>query len=187
MNEKEAKVAQTKYVEAKLAGKNGEEAKIIAGYSAGTIPANIERIGGPVHSLLVKALNEKGIDESFLSDEYVKGISSATKAGAKDKDLNAHAQYLKQLGFLLGYGKTGPSIAVQVNTGAGSGDDPLPTRELIEQVSDLVEVLKETVGRDRSSGVHAGDPGDADPDAHPGVDRPVAEEIPEAPGSRGSP
>lgn len=171
-HQSERQSIQERYVDARInQGLSQEKAKLAAGYSEKTNATQIEKIGGAVHELMVKALKAKGIDEDYMATEYVDGIKAAKVAGAKDKDLNSHAQYLKQLGYLLGYAKNAPTLALQLNQSqAAVGPDvAIPTRELIAEVSALVEVLKETVGRDKSSGVHAGDSGAIDADACDGV------------------
>ena len=173
----EAYKAQEKYVENRVNGIPPSKAAQMAGYSPKTPPRTISH-NPRVEELLKKALQEKGLDENYLIGEYSKGIESATQFGAKEKDLNAHAQYLKNLSYLMGYGKRDPTVAVQINNNeaARSSDGPVPTLELIAEVSALVEILKSEVGRPPSPAIYESHTGIAAPQAHPGVDSPIAEE-----------
>jgi len=148
-----------KFVKAKLEGKSGPDARSIAGYSPKTKVAQIERAGGPVANKMEAALEKAGIDDSFLAQEYVEGIEMAKSDTAKKKDLGAHAQYLRQIGHILGYGtnKT-PLVAVQINNESKDTppDDTKRVGELVEQVSDLLEGLKEEISSRGDRTIHNG-------------------------------
>lgn len=171
MTNEEIAVAAEKYVEAKISGSNGAEARKISGYAPSTSVHHIEKPGGPVDTLMAQRLKEKGINEAFLADKYLEGLSIAYSPGAKDKDVNGAAQLLRQLAHLLGYGrKETPSVAVQINNGASSpGNEPTATRELIAEIAGLAEILKSQVGKDQQLGVHEGDIGTSDADAYTGM------------------
>lgn len=163
------------YVEEVLKGTDRREAARIAGYSDNTGLRTIERVGGPVHSLLMRRLEDKGINEEFLAREYFNGIAQSQETGAKNKDLNAHAQYLKQLAFLMGYGKQNPAVAVQINNStAPPGLDPTRAGELIRETTALLEAVKEAISDIQSGRVHAGSPGTEDSQAHLGMADPPA-------------
>ena len=170
MDEKktQTQIKQEKYVEARVAGATQDKAAEIAGYSRTTDRSQIERIGGPVHTLMVKALAEKGITEGWIAEKYRDGIEAAQQVGAKEKDLNAMSQMLKQIGYLMGYAKNGPAVAVQINNNPqnGAADDAAPTREDIEYLKGLIENLAEQVSADRASGLLPNDTGTPDPEAH---------------------
>lgn len=188
MNAEEAKTAQSKYVEAKLEGKTGKDAALAAGYSIGSNPSNIERVGGPVHTLMVQKLKEKGIDEEYVAGKYKEALESSLKKGAKDKDLNGASQLLRGLTWLMGYGKSNaPTVAVQINNNQGGRveDDPIPTRELVAEVSALVEILNSEVSRDRSTRIYEASIVPPDANAHEGVDQPAPAQS--APDSAGLP
>lgn len=180
MTHEEQEKAQKKYVEARIEGKTGEEAKKIAGYAKGYTVGNLQATGGAVDTLMAKTLKEKGITEEFLAEKYIKGLELAYSDGAREKDVNGAAQLLKQLGYLLGYGRREvPSVAVQINNGpSGPVDDPGTTRELIAEIAGLVEVLQVQVGKDQQHGVHAGDSGAANADAHTGMVEPSGQASP---------
>lgn len=153
------KEMQETYVAQVVDGTDRREAARIAGYSDKTPLYQIERPGGPVDSSIKKALAERGINDSFLSTEYSEGIDMAKKDGAKNKDLNAHAQYLKQLAYLLGHGKNTPSVAVQINNNHAGPVQPLAdltpdgAREALQRVLAVIEVLGQEIGRRKSAGV----------------------------------
>ena len=176
----ETKSMQDKYAAARVEGKSQEQAKAIAGYSPKTGTSQIERLGSPVHSKIVRALEAKGIDDDFLAAEYERGIRLAGQDGAKEKDLNAHAQYLRQLGFLMGYAKQPPAVAVQINNAT-------PTAEGVdaESTTELLRLLREEIELRRSGPVHEEHPEPANAEAHPGVVITVTE-IPK-PDGRGQP
>ena len=171
---------QNKYAAARLEGKSTEQAKAISGYSPNTSSSNIERIGGPVHTKIVQALEAKGITDDFLATQYQQGIEASQRIGAREKDLHSHAQYLSQIGFLMGYAKNTPSVAVQINntTSANQGDDADTIAELLRLVGEEIEL--------RQSGeVHEANSGIEDSASHTGMVITVAE-IPESDG-RGQP
>ena len=158
MNEK---MADT-YVEARLKGSSGTDARSIAGYSPKTKVAQIERAGGPVANKMAQALEERGIDDEFLANEYYEGINMSKQDSAKKKDLGAHAQYLRQIGHLLGYGKnTNPLVAVQINNEQKNpvADDSRPIGAVIDKIGDLLEGLKEEISSRSDRTVHNGCPG----------------------------
>ena len=176
------------YVDARIEGKAPREAAREAGYSDNTPIHQIERAGGPVHNLMAKALAERGIDEKFLAAEYLKGIEESKQRGAKEADYGAHAKYLLQIGYLLGYGKQGPSVAVQINNNDGPArkDDIERLKERMRRAEELLALFEGESGKRQSAGVLEGDPdaagGDqvlANPEACPGVD-PLGPDTPEA-------
>lgn len=185
MLDHEIKAAQDKFVEAKLMGASSAEAADMAGYSPNTPPGQIEK-SPRVRALIEKALLEHQMDENWLVGQYKTGMEQSLAEGAKDRDHNAHAQYLKNLGFLMGYGnKSGPSVAVQINNNPGEREsaEPCPTSELVAEVGALVKVLKDQIGSAGSGGVHADGAGAADSGACAGVVEPAQE--PEASGGGG--
>lgn len=146
------------YVEKRLEGQEAREAARAAGYSENTKIAEIERPHGPVATLMAQALSRCGIDADWLAGEYRKGIEQAQIDGAREKDLNAHAQYLKQLGYLLGYGKPGPTVAVQINNQAAPEHlEPGRVEEALREVSVLLDELKAAIGERESTVVHERD------------------------------
>lgn len=167
---KEIQEMQDKYVEARINGHTVKESTEIAGYGSGVQANKIERLGGQVHNKMVRALADRGITEESIASEYVKGIEESKKSGAKERDLNAHVQYLKQLGYLLGYHKQGPQVAVQINNTQQAPEfDPSRIGELVNEVSGLIEFLQEEISSRKSGGVHEGDIRTQDTAAHPGV------------------
>lgn len=171
---------QAAFVEARINGKTQDEAKTLAGYSPNS---DGSVIAAHTKSLMVKALEEKGITEEYVAKKYREGIDASLNRGAKEKDINGMAQLLKQLGWLMGYGKTNPSVAVQINNtqnniGASPQDEPVATAELIGQVSELVETLKAGIGERQSSGIYEGDIVPEDPAPHDGVVEPPFEQPP---------
>lgn len=154
-----------------------------AGFSPTTKIADIERPGQPVFEKLEAALAKKGITYDSWAREYSLGLQKARTKGARDYDLNAHATYLKQLGYLFTRGgKSGPIIAQQINVGTGaplgsaagqpngSGaaagdpayDDPARARELVGQTEALLAALTQEIGRRRNRELRPGDPGAQD-------------------------
>ena len=172
---KEDKMATT-YVKAVEAGAAPREAANIAGYSRTFPVSEIERPGGPVDRKFEEmrlALKEKGIDDKWLAGQYAKGADMATSG--QEYEAMAHAKYLLQIGYLLGHGvKNGTTVAVQVNNGVqGSSqfDDPARARELVGEVTQLIEVLKTELGARVPNRFHAGNTGTpgGPAQAHPGV------------------
>src|SRR6185295_279107 len=136
-----------KYAEARVAGAGEKEAKEIAGYAESTRINKIER-SHTVSKEIRRVLEEKGITDETLAAEYAKGMELAKQDGSKDKNLSAHAQYLKQLGFLLGHSKNTPSVAVQINNHSGTSKQLEPGR-----VERLVELLEAELSRRDVDGV----------------------------------
>lgn len=186
MTSEEREVAQDKYVDARLEGHSKIESTELAGYAAGTKPSQVDHPGSPAALKLEKALAERGLNEEFLAKEYAEGIQAAKQPGAREKDLNAYSQLLKQLGFLMGHGKREtPQVAVQINNGVSRPEDDAPaTRDLIAEVAALVTVLASQVGKDQQLGVHDGNPGPASGKASSRVVEPT--EPSQDAGSRGS-
>lgn len=162
---------QDLYVAARLDGNSQKDSREIAGYGK-TNNNNLEAPGHPVREKIDAALKAKGIDVDFLAKEYSEGIQMARVDGARDKDLNSHAQYLKQLGFLMGFAKQQPSVAVQINN-----TNPQPSSSEIDPaaVARLVDLVREEITMRDSGGVHESHSGDADSQTHPGMDRPSEE------------
>lgn len=170
---------QEAYVEARVSGLSPTEAKSIAGYSESTNKTQIERIGGPVHTLMVKALSVAGITEDWVANKYHEAVTKGLEgANNEERDLNSVMQGLKQIGFLMGYAKNNPTVAVQINNGTqGSGvDESAATREDIEYLKGLIEDLAEQVGRDQSSGLLPRNIGATDPGTHQGVGEPASDQ-----------
>ena len=168
----------TRYVEARLVGTDGREAARMAGYSDKTKLKQIERPGGPVDSLMSKALEERGITEEFIAKEYAEGIALAKSPRASNADCNAHAKYLQQLGYLKGYGKNGPQVAVQINNNAGSDTphDDGRIEDTLREVGELLRVVRQELCQRDATGVHrednslaGGDIVCPEAEAHPGV------------------
>lgn len=183
----EVKQTQETYVEKRMEGVPAREAARTAGYSDATKIAQIERVGGPVHEKLQQALADKGMDDKWLVGEYADGIEACKQRDARDKDLNAHAQYLKQIGWLKGYGKQNPLVAVQVNNQQGipQTDDPARIGELIEQVTVLLESVKEVIGDKRPSEFREGSAGTTDAEPLGDMEQTVTEP-PEIGGASGT-
>lgn len=167
---------QDKYVEARIAGKTKTEAKEVAGYAPTTKTSVIERPDGPVVKKLMLALEAAGITEEKIASEYAKGLEQSVQAGARDADFGSHAKYLLQLGYLLGYGKqSGPSVAVQINNGTGSADEPDGLKATLGRIEECLEVVAAEIVRRDVPGVHDGDARATDAAAHDGVDQPAQE------------
>ena len=153
----EVRAMQTGYVEAIVEGApTGKAAAEQAGYS----PSQVRRPGeiadaAKKSGALQAALDKHGIDEDWLIDEYKRTIQMADKDGAREKDLNAKSNTLKNLSILMGHGKpTGPAVAVQINNGVTS-QTPVDDHERIKI---LAQLLAEEIELRQSSGVHpAGD------------------------------
>ena len=166
------------YVDLRTSGVGPKEAQLQAGYSASTPRVQIERPGGPVDNLMVKALEEKGITEEFLANEYAKGLELSLSPAAEGADCQAHAKYLLQLGYLKGYGRTGPSVAVQINNNpqAAQEHDLGRIEDTLREVGSVLAMVREELSKRDSDGVHeqgdqlaGGDQLHADSAAHPGV------------------
>lgn len=168
------------YVKASLAGAEPREAARVAGYSDESKITDIQRAGGPVDTAMQKALAARGIDEEFIAKEYAEGIVLSKSPEANQADCNAHAKYLLQLGYLKGYGKHGPSVAVQINNTTNAGGDPALADERIgdtlQEVRELLGMVREELGKRESAPI----PGEDHPvaggdivcpevEAHPGV------------------
>lgn len=160
---------QTGFVEAVIEGaQTGKEAALRAGYSPQTanIPGQIveaSRRSGALEA----AFKKHGIDEDWLIEEYKKTISLAENDGAKNKDLNAKSNTLKNLSILMGHGKqTAPSVAVQINNGVNKNETQLDD---LERVRILAQLLAEEIELRKSGGVHAGSSGATDTTSHAGV------------------
>lgn len=158
--DEEVKKMQQIYVDERLAGVAPADAKRLAGYSERTHVNQIERPGGPVDLKLREAMDKYGLNEDFLAKEYSEGIAASKELRARDKDLNAHAQYLKQMGFLMGHGKRNePTVAVQINnsTGGSQIEDPRRIGDLIQQVTVLLEGIKNELGGREPATLREGD------------------------------
>lgn len=174
--DEEVNKMQDVYVEKRLAGVAAGEAKLLAGYSTTTHVSQIERAGGPVAEKLRLAMEKYGLDEDFLSKEYSEGIIASKGRDAREKDLNAHAQYLKQMGFLMGHGKRNePTVAVQINNQSGSAplEDPRRIGDLIEQVTVLLKGIETELSRREPAALREGDTPTTDAGTLAGMDTPV--------------
>ena len=169
----EVRKTQKVYVEKRLEGVEPRDAARIAGYSDRTHLHQIERPGGPVDLKLREAMEARGLDEDFLAGEYVEGIKASKLRDAREKDLNAHAQYLKQMGFLMGHGnRREPTVAVQINNSTGGGpqiEDPRRIGDLIQQVTVLLEGIKNELGGREPAALREGDTPVTDPGTLDGV------------------
>ncbi len=174
------KIMVQKYVDASLAGVEPREAARIAGYSDKTSLDQIIRPGGPVETAMCKALKERGIDEEFIAKEYAEGIKLSKSSDAAQADCNAHAKYLLQLGYLKGYGKSGPQVAVQINNNTNTGSDSAIADERIgetlQEVRELLAVVRAELSQREPTAVSGEDNSVAGGDiicpeveAHPGV------------------
>lgn len=150
-------------------GLKPREAARVAGYSENTKIAEIERKGGPAELKIRAALEAHGIDETSLAKEYAEGLRRSKEDGAKDRDHNAHAKYLLQLGYLLGHGRSAPSVAVQINQGAAVSDDPDGLKGLLGLIAERLEAVETEICRRDVPGVHDRDAGPSDAAAHDGV------------------
>lgn len=149
------------YVAKRLEGMGGREAMRVAGYSEHSKLTDIHRPGGPVDRELTRVFADKGITPDFLAGEYKTGIAQAQRAGAKEKDLGAHAQYLKQIGYLLGYGRPvpAPTVAVQINNQAPTDyNEPGRAEEALREISILLDELKTAISERESSVLPGGSP-----------------------------
>lgn len=169
---------QTKFVHGVLSGEKPADAALSAGYSPGTHPHEIV-------NRIRQALESEGLTPERLAKEYVEGIGLAKANGARDKDLNALSQMLKQLGWLLGANRkelSGPAVAVQINNGPvaaqpGASDIELhepggleaATREALAEWRTLrgdLERVDEEISRRESGDILDADTGVEDPGAH---------------------
>lgn len=180
--------AAAKYVDLTFKGAKPRDAARAVGYSDGVTISNIERPGGPValaQSAMVTALKNRGITEEWVANEYEKGIALSQSPGAANADCNAHGKYLLQLGYLLGYGRNGPAVAVQINNSPAQGDKGYGderVEDTLREVRDLLTVVREELGSRNSApvsgegdSVAGGDPVPPAPEAHPGMDDLVRE------------
>ncbi len=161
--------------------KSPTAARDIAGYSDRTHVRSILRPDGPVYRKVRAALAKKGITIDTWANEYADGLRLAKTPGSRDLNLNAHAQYQKQLGqfFSDGPPKETPQVAVQINNTNGSdvgGDDPARAERLERQMQALIAAIEAEEERRRSGEVHAERPGVGDAGACPGVVDVVADE-----------
>lgn len=165
------KKRQDVYVAARLDGVEGKEAARLAGYAESSQPAMIERRGGAVHNKMIAALSRLNINEDTLAQEYVDGVKKSKRD--RNGDYQAHAKYLLQLGYLLGYGKQGPSVAVQINnSGAAQPDDIDGVKRLIPEIESLLQMVKTELGRRKPDGVLEGSVETGSAEACEGVVRP---------------
>lgn len=179
--DKENQELAAKYVEARVSGQEPRTAARVAGYSDKTHISQIERPGGPVDTLMSKALTEKGITEDFIASEYLRGIELSLKPGADSVDCQAHAKYLLQLGYLRGWGnKSAPQVAVQINNGSpaqsaephdlGRIEDALrETRELLAMVREELGAREAPPLPRESDPVAGGDQLHSEAGSHPGL------------------
>ena len=136
---------QQAYVGEIVKGATKEKAKEVAGYSQKTHPYQIET--PKVVSKIVEELKRQGITEERLAQEYREGIEASKKPGAREADHNAHAKYLLQLGYLLGYGKKdAPSVAVQINNNQPGVPDAGSGADVIARLEAIVGILEEKAG-----------------------------------------
>jgi len=171
LTEEKTKERAERYIEKRTQGLKARDAARQAGYSDLTRIDQIERIGGPVATRMAQALQKKGIDEDYVAGKYKEYLDLCKEDGAKQKDLNAASQLLRNLGFLLGYGTKGPQVAVQINNNQGRSeeDDPAGVRDLAEQIGELVKMVKTEVSNRDASSLPPGDTGTGHSQAHQGV------------------
>lgn len=169
----EEKKIQETYVEARVNGATQVAAREQAGYHPSY---KNELPGSEARQRIIAELKKRGIDENFIANEFVDGITTSKAPGARDLDLNSHGNYLKQLGWILGYGRKDsvPPVAVQINNNTG------PHQELDSgSIAELARLVEAEIRNRESDGVHVVDTGDEDAAARPGVG--------EAPGATPSP
>ena len=167
----EVRAQQIRFIEAAATNAiSAEDAALKAGYSAayadqpGEILSAARRSGA-----LQEALSKHGLDENYLVGEYKEAVRMAGEDGAKNKDLNAKAQLLKNLGFLMGHGKREtPQVAVQINNSVGKGEAPLDDARTIEV---LKRIIGEEISTRESTGLseQSTNPVDTEVQAHSGV------------------
>lgn len=173
---RKARNMQDKFVKAIVEHKKSpSDAKRIAGYSQKTHTRDIIRPDGPVFKKLQVALEERGITPDRWASEYVEGLELSKQDGSKNTNLNAHAQYLKQIQYVLsgGSGKQAPQVAVQINNQVSrdaESDDPARLERLEEQMSALIAAIEAEEGRRELSDVHEGDTKPINAEVCDGVD-----------------
>ena len=175
---------QTRFVEGVLAGEKPGDAALAAGYSPTTHPNDIL-------DHIRRTLESHGVTIDKLAEEYNRGIDLSTREGARDLDLTAHSQYLKQLGWLLGANRKAvnatPAVAVQINNNSGRGgsvngvpvgDDAAlhepgeleaATRSALAELRTLrgdIARVDEEISRRELADLLGGDPGSQDPAPH---------------------
>ncbi len=190
MDREDIPAAREKYAEARSNGATGKEAKEIAGFSSKTNQLDLDR-NPAIWNLIQQKLRDRGITEEYIAEEYASGIDKSMRPGAKqDRDHNAHATYLKQLGFLMGYTKNAPTVAVQINQGKSDAQelDSRRVERLVEEVSGFIKLVTQEIENRNPSGVPQGNIEDSGgdqlldgPTPHPGV-VPPGGGAPEAPG-----
>lgn len=181
----EVKAMQDKYVEGVSNGLTKTKAAELAGYSDpnGNI-AHIE--SAPIHARILAALEAKGWTPEKIIDEYTEINRLAKKTGAKDLDLKSAVKSLQNMTWMWTSRERAilarqPAVAVQINNGSvagAAGSDGLgSTQDALREVRELLELVRETVGRRDTSGVHGAQlgtpvaPSDpvVDVPSHPGV------------------
>lgn len=146
---------QDAYIQARTSGMSENKARDIAGYTKNTNPNQIER-SAYVQKEIKSILDEKGLTDDYLAEQYKISIAECSQKDAKSKDMNAKSQLLKQLGYLRGHGKSHPAVAVQINNSTGKTpiDGPGEVGELVAEVRDLVGAIREEIQNRKSDGVH---------------------------------
>lgn len=188
----QVKAMQEKLVDGVLSGAKPYDAAIAAGYAPSTVAS-----GSGISDLRERirwALEQRGITHEKLAKEYEEGLELAKSEGARDIDLHSHAQYLKQLGWLLGATNKQtavPAVAVQVNNSVPNGRSSVSvngqpvggdaalhepggleaaTRAALEQLQHLREDFRrveEEIVRREPVDLHVGDARTQDPSPHP--------------------
>lgn len=165
---KENEKKQDKYVQARISGKNKEEAKREAGYAATTRTDQIEKPGSPAQLKIMAELERQGIDEKFLVSSYKSALAESKSEKGRVGDYNAHAKLLLQMSYLMGLGKKdGPGVAIQINNGPkGEQADAGGYEETLREIRALRELLKEKIIDDQLPRVHERGSGPIDADAY---------------------
>ena len=170
---------QEKYIQARLSGENKFQAGKIAGYAKGSCN-NMEQPGHPVYERIREKCIQRGLDDDKLIDEYLEGITLAKIPDYNGRrDLNAHAQYLKQSGYLLGYTKWAQQGAVNVQINNNSRKVQINAingiGELGEEVNLLLGIVRSEIEARKSDQLPGGDSGVADSKAYIDMDSTVTD------------
>lgn len=170
---KECKKMQDQYLSNRLMGMGRNEAAIEAGYAKGSA-GNLTRVEHAVQQKMREKMHRAGLSDEKLIQEYLEGMELAKRPNIDGtRPLNAHAMYLKQAGFLLGYGKQfGPAVNVQVNNDSRkieiNGSQGL--EGLGTEIAALLSMVRETITSKEHEQLHDGSVASGHTQTHIDVD-----------------
>jgi len=178
----EVKSMQLAYVDNRIAGMGIRAAAEAAGYG------KVSEVEARNRSAIVAELDSRGMDESWLAEQYTYCLERIKTDVGRSFDGQAYNKALLQVGYLRGHGKGGPSgaptVAIQQNFSGGKdghsgkspeSDERARAEELLARVEDLIRRVEEKVGPLGPPEVHEGEIVPDDAAAHSRVVRPCGE------------